>query len=64
MALIDETTNGLGAVLLPVVAGLLLEELTLGGLVRLLLAPWPKPSKPAEHNNRRKEEEGDGQCSH
>lgn len=32
-----------GAVLLPVVAGLLLEELTFGGLVRLLLAPRPEP---------------------
>ena len=33
--------NGLGMVLLPVAAGLLLEELTFGGLVRLLLAPRP-----------------------
>jgi hypothetical protein len=30
------------SVLLPLVAGLLLEELTFGGLVRLLLAPWPE----------------------
>jgi len=42
MTLMDEAANGLGAVLLPVVAGLLFEELTLGGLVRLLIAPWPK----------------------
>lgn len=41
MHLLTEAMNGLGAVLLPVAAGLLLEELTLGGLVRLLLAPPP-----------------------
>ncbi len=40
-----DAISGLNAVLLPVVAGLLLEELTLGGLVRLLLAPRPKASK-------------------
>jgi hypothetical protein len=39
-----DAMNMLDAVLLPVVAGLLLEELTLGGLVRLLLAPRPKTS--------------------
>ncbi len=42
MTLLDEAARGLGAVLLPVVTGLLFEELTLGGLVRLLIAPWPK----------------------
>jgi hypothetical protein len=41
MNLLSEAMNGLGAVLLPVVAGLLFEELTFGGLVRLLFAPWP-----------------------
>ena len=41
MNLLTEAMNGLGAVLLPVAAGLLFEELTFGGLVRLLLAPWP-----------------------
>ena len=64
MTLIDETANGLGAVLLPVVAGLLLEELTFGGLVRLLLAPWPKPSERTERQNHRKNHEGDVKCSH
>lgn len=34
--------SGFNAVLLPIVAGLLFEELTFGGLVRLLLAPQPK----------------------
>jgi hypothetical protein len=37
--------SGLGAALLPVAAALLFEELTFGGLVRLLLAPWPGTRK-------------------
>jgi hypothetical protein len=41
MNLLTEAMNGLGAAVLPVVAALLLEELTYGGLVRLLVAPWP-----------------------
>ena len=45
MDLLSEAMGGLGAVLLPVVAGLLLEELTFGGLVRLLVAPWPGAGK-------------------
>lgn len=40
--------TALGAVLLPVAAVLLLEELTLGGLVRLVLAPRPVSSKQPE----------------
>ena len=55
MNLLNETINGLGAVLLPVAAGLLFEELTFGGLVRLLVAPWPKTGKHQEHNNRKGE---------
>ena len=58
MTLMDEAANGLGAVLLPVVAGLLLEELTLGGLVRLLIAPWPKTRRERKHL------EGERKCSH
>ncbi len=45
MTLLDEAANGLGAALLPVVTGLLLEELTFGGLVRLMIVPWPKTKK-------------------
>jgi hypothetical protein len=41
MNLLTDAMSGLGATLLPVVAALLFEELTFGGLVRLLLAPWP-----------------------
>ena len=59
MGLLTEAMNGLGAVLLPVAAGLLLEELTLGGLVRLLLAPWPGHRKQGEHTNRKR----GGKCS-
>jgi len=41
MKLLTEAMRGLGPVLLQVVALLALEELTFGGLVRLLLAPRP-----------------------
>lgn len=41
MKLLTEVMNGLGAVLLQVVALLALEELTFGGLVRLMMAPRP-----------------------
>ncbi len=60
MNLLTEAMGGLGAVLLPVAAALLLEELTLGGLVRLLLAPRPGTGKRGEHNQLK----GDGKCSH
>ena len=56
MNLMTEAMNGLGAALLPVVAGLLFEELTFGGLVRLLMAPWPGTSKRLE----RKKQKGEG----
>jgi hypothetical protein len=62
MTLLDEAANGLGAALLPVVTGLLLEELTFGGLVRLLIAPWPRAKKQAERTD--KERNGERKCSH
>ena len=61
MSLLTDAMSGLGAALLPVAAALLFEELTFGGLVRLLLAPWPgtrrdgaahKGRGRAEHNNK------------
>jgi hypothetical protein len=55
MNLLNEAMGGLGAALLPVVAGLLLEELTFGGLVRLLVAPWPKTGKQKMQDNRKGE---------
>lgn len=51
MTLLADAMSCLGAVLLPLVAALLLEELTYGGLVRLLIAPWPGASKRREHNH-------------
>ena len=45
MDLLMEAMRSLGAVLLQVVAALLLEELTFGGLVRLLIAPKPGTGK-------------------
>jgi hypothetical protein len=55
MNLLTEAMNGLGALLLPLAAALLLEELTLGGLVRLLVAPWPGSRNSTEHNNQKGE---------
>jgi hypothetical protein len=52
--------TALGAVVLPVAALLLLEELTFGGLVRLLLAPRPETSGRTEP----KRVNGGGKCSH
>jgi len=49
-----------GVVLLPVAAALLLEELTFGGLVRLLLAPRPGTRKHKEPTYRK----GGRRCSH
>jgi hypothetical protein len=60
MHLVNEAASGLGAVLLPIAAALLFEELTCGGLVRLLLAPRPGTGK----RNERKSIEGEGKCSH
>jgi hypothetical protein len=45
MTLLGDAVSGLGRALLPVVAALLFEELTYGGLVRLLIAPWPLARK-------------------
>ena len=50
MNLLADAMSYLGAVLLPLVAALLLEELTYGGLVRLLIAPLPGAGKRQEHN--------------
>jgi hypothetical protein len=55
-----ETWGGIGVVLLPVAAGLLLEELTFGGLVRLMLAPRPGTRKQKEPTYRK----GGVRCSH
>ena len=74
MNLLMEAMRGLGAVLLQVVAALLLEELTFGGLVRLFVAPRPRAGKGGEHGERSrmlrrrirelKHKRGEGKCSH
>jgi hypothetical protein len=55
MTLLAEAMGGLGATLLPVAAALLFEELTFGGLVRLLIAPWPGARKHGAHGRGRRE---------
>ena len=50
----------LGPALLPLAAALLLEELTFGGLVRLLLAPRPVHHKQGSPKQR----SGGGKCLH
>lgn len=60
MTLLSEAMNVCEAALLPVAAALLLEEMTYGGLVRLLLAPKPEPGKREEPNH----QQGGGKCSH
>ena len=52
MRLLADAMSGLGAALLPVAAALLFEELTFGGLVRLLLAPWPGARKHGARGGR------------
>jgi hypothetical protein len=49
MTWFDSALSWLGAALLSLSAALLLEELTYGGLVRLLLAPRPETGKQASH---------------
>ena len=52
MDLLMEAMKSLGAVLLQVVAALLLEELTFGGLVRLFVAPRPGAGNGGERGDR------------
>lgn len=61
MRLLFEVINWIGAVLLQIAVGLLIEELTFAGLVRLILAPRPDARKNKERNNRNK---GENRCSH
>jgi hypothetical protein len=52
MSLLGGVMDGLGAALLPVAGALLFEELTFGGLVRLLIAPWPGAGKDGARGGR------------
>ncbi len=60
MDVLADALTAIGAVLLPVAAVLLFEELTLGGLVRLLLARQAGARKVEEPRNRK----GDRTCWH
>jgi len=60
MRLLMEAMNGLGGVLLQLAALLALEELTLGGLVRLMIAPRPG----ARGRGEREAGKGEQRCSH
>jgi hypothetical protein len=56
MRLFTEAINVLGAVLLQLAVGLLIEELTFAGLVRLILAPRPSTGKNKGRKHEDKEE--------
>jgi hypothetical protein len=62
MNLLSEAVNGLGAALLQVVAALLFEELTFGGLVRLLVAPWPGTRRRGASNDGRRSVSSSLEC--
>jgi hypothetical protein len=59
MTLLASVLDVARVALLPLASALLLEELTYGGLVRLLLAPKPEASKLTEPNH----QAGGGKCS-
>jgi hypothetical protein len=48
MRLLAEALNAIGAALLQIAVGLLIEELTFGALVRLILAPRPGTGRDQE----------------
>ena len=52
MRLFTEAINTLGTVLLQLAVGLLIEELTFAGLVRLILAPRPETGQDKGRNNK------------
>lgn len=61
MSVLADAMSGMGAALLPVAAALLFEELTFGGLVRLLLAPRPGSRRDgAAHKGRGRKEHRTG----
>ena len=60
MRLLAEALNAIGAALLQIAVGLLIEELTFGALVRLILAPRPDGKNKGRNNG----DKGEGKCSH
>ena len=59
MRLIVEAMHAVGAVLLQIAIGLLIEELMFGGLVRLILAP-----RPTTGERKGRKDTGENRCSH
>ena len=59
MTLLTEAFNALGALLLQIAVGLLIEELTFAGLARLVLA-----SLAGSHQPRKRNHPGEDPCSH
>jgi hypothetical protein len=53
MEVFAESLSVVGALLLSVSFGLLIEELLFGGLVRLFFAPRPAPGNTAERKERK-----------
>jgi hypothetical protein len=65
MSVLTDSMSGVGAALLPVAAALLFEELTFGGLVRLLIAPWPgsrRNGAPGKGRGRKEHKNGTLLC--
>ena len=60
MEVLAEFLSVVGALLLSVSCGVLVEELLLGGLVRLILARQPEARKQAERDNGK--EKGERTC--
>jgi hypothetical protein len=65
MELFAETLSVLGALVLGVSCGLLLEELIFGGLVRLFFAPKPATGRSTERKEPERKVAGQGErkCS-
>lgn len=62
MELFAEILSVIGALLLSVSCGVLLEELVFGGLVRLFLAQ--RRGTAAATEQRKRQHQGEGSCSH
>jgi hypothetical protein len=64
MSFLADAMSGLGGALLPVAAALLFEELTFGGLVRLLIAPWPGTRRDGARGRRSSTTRGRAEHNH
>lgn len=62
MELFAEILSVIGALLLSVSCGVLVEELVFGGLVRLFLAQ--RRATGAATEQRKRQQQGEGSCSH